>query len=536
MSESEKKKRLEYREKRKKGIFIQTVIAVVVALTIALSALAYFRIDNEYSVNYTESSNVDYKVYLHENDYYDEEYLDKGQVYIASLIKNVVADFNYTFKLDSDAVNYDASYSLFTELLVRDKYNGKVVFEKRYDITPQTRLLKSTDDFVNINEQININYGEYNSLANNFVGSYGLNSVNCSLNVVLAVNVAGECSDFDNMKLSSHTVSLNLPLTQKTVDVYVTTSVPYNQTNTIMCSQASNRDIFKTIAIIATLVEVLVLCVLIVFVFMTRNYDINYEIKVKRLVVAYKSYIQKILTEFCFDGYQVLKVETFNEMLDIRDTVNLPILMSENNDKTCTTFMIPTNNNLLYVHEIKVEDYDELYGNDNNSIEYIEEETVATDTNASFYGNTRYDYSFTAKLHLASDETRAFYNDIFAFVSSYGLKVNRSWGKERVQLGRKTYAILSFKGLKLAVSFALDPLDYENTKYKLKNVANVKKFAQVPAQMKVTSMRKVRWVKELFNDMLSKDGIENKNLPIKVKQIRAKSKNKLIAENLIKKG
>ena len=54
--------------------------------------------------------------------------------------------------------------------------------------------------------------------------------------------------------------------------------------------------------------------------------------------------------------------------------------------------------------------------------------------------------------------------------------------------------------------------------------------------MKITSSRKVNWVKELFNDMLSKDGVENKNLPVEVAQIKPKSKQKLIKENLIKLG
>ena len=52
--------------------------------------------------------------------------------------------------------------------------------------------------------------------------------------------------------------------------------------------------------------------------------------------------------------------------------------------------------------------------------------------------------------------------------------------------------------------------------------------------MKVTSLRKVNWVKELFNDMLTKDGVENKNLTVEVPKITAKTKNELLEENLIK--
>ena len=54
-------------------------------------------------------------------------------------------------------------------------------------------------------------------------------------------------------------------------------------------------------------------------------------------------------------------IKTFVEMLNIRDTIQLPILMSENKDFTKTTFVIPTENKILYVFEIKVENYDEIY-------------------------------------------------------------------------------------------------------------------------------------------------------------------------------
>ena len=337
--------------------------------------------------------------------------------------------------------------------------------------------------------------------------------------------------------------------------------------------------------IISGALEILLLIELLIFIYLTRNHDINYEIKVKRLVATYKSYIQRILTPFLTDGYQVLKVETFNEMLDIRDTVNLPILMSENADKTCTSFMIPANDKILYLFEIKVDDYDKLYpeveSTDDNtpptkeplteevtadnsltkealieevlieedlveedldqtdedlSVEESEQdiETALTDQAIGIFDRHALNYSFIAKLHLTSEETRTYYNEIYTFIASYGLKINRSWKKERVMLGRKTYAILSFRGLKLAVSFALNPQDYENTKYKLLDVSDVKQFAQVPAQMKITSERKAKWVKELLTEMLKNDGVENKNLNVIIKRIKPKTKKKLIEEKLIK--
>ena len=98
-----------------------------------------------------------------------------------------------------------------------------------------------------------------------------------------------------------------------------------------------------------------------VFIFKSRNHDINYTIKLRKIVSAYKSYIQKIVNELDTSGYQLLFVETFREMLEIRDTIGAPILMNENADKTRTRFFILTNTNILYMFEIKVENFDELY-------------------------------------------------------------------------------------------------------------------------------------------------------------------------------
>ena len=64
--------------------------------------------------------------------------------------------------------------------------------------------------------------------------------------------------------------------------------------------------------------------------------------------------------------YQILEVDTFEELLEIRDTIQEPVLMSENEDKTCTTFIVPTNKNILYIYEVKVDDYDEIYNQNNN--------------------------------------------------------------------------------------------------------------------------------------------------------------------------
>jgi hypothetical protein len=70
-------------------------------------------------------------------------------------------------------------------------------------------------------------------------------------------------------------------------------------------------------------------------------------------------------------------IKTFVEMLGIRDTIQAPVLMYENKDETMTRFFIPTNTKILYTFVIKVDNYDEIYGEPDELVFDIKDEEVA---------------------------------------------------------------------------------------------------------------------------------------------------------------
>ena len=544
MSEGEKKRRLEYRKKRRRLLLIQSIIAIILGLTIVASSIVYFRINSNYLINYTEQSVIDYKVYLKPNREYDEEFLGQGQSYIATLIDYVDIDFKYQIDLDSEWANYISNYTVDAKLTIKDNTNKKPLYTHVYPLKENVIVQTTGGDVrLMIKENIVVDYDQYNDFANSFKNVYSLSDVTCQLDVAMRIQTNGSCAEFSNADFGRCSFSLNIPLTQKTIEINMLSSIPAGKTDSIVCENCINKNCYKNIALIALGLEIVVLLIILIYAYSTRNHDINYEIKIKKLISAYKPYIQKLLTEFSFDGYQILEIETFEQMLDIRDTINSPILMSENADKTCTQFLIPTDNGILYMFNIKVDDYDEIYSNVQLPPEEIQnveiegsliEEMAVTEDVKDFRNGVKYDYSFDAKLHLAKEETRHFYEHIASFVQSYGLTINKSWNKEKIQFGKKTYAIMSFKGLKLTVSFALNLADYEGSKYKLVDVSNIKKFVNYPAQMKITSDRKSVWVTELLVDMLSKDGVEDKKLNVIVNKIKPKTKRRLIREKLIK--
>lgn len=146
----------------------------------------------------------------------------------------------------------------------------------------------------------------------------------------------------------------------------------------------------------------------------------------------------------------------------------------------------------------------------------------------------RLDYSFKSKLILSVDEIKNYYNEIVNYVLSYGVKIRKSWKKETIYLGRNVYAILTFKGKKLCVSFALDPKDYENSKYYFKDVSEIKKFEKTPLLMKITSLRKVKYTKELLEKIFTDNNLVDKKATATLEEIPVATKEELIEQGLIK--
>ena len=343
-------------------MLVQGVCMLIVAVLIAACAFTYYQLDKTYYIDYTEKSDVDYKVQLSPNEFYDEEWLPEGQAYVASLISNVLAEFKYELNMDASDVDYQYVYSVDAILEIIDDRTGVALFNPEYELRPEKKLTQNSNNKLVIDETVTVNYVQYNELATKFINTYGLTNVTSNLLVKMNVGVTGSSDSFENDSENSHTVALRMPLTTKTIGIEMTSSVPAGESKVLACKTAVNRDIFKVAGLSLGGAELLLAMLFVAFVYITRNHDVNYTIKVNKLLSGYRSFIQEITNGFDTRGYQVLTVKTFTEMLGIRDTIQSPILMSENTDQTRTQFFIPTNTKILYLYEIKVENYDELYG------------------------------------------------------------------------------------------------------------------------------------------------------------------------------
>ncbi len=357
MSELEKRQRDMYQTNRLKRIKLQAIIAMVLVLATILTFIPYLILARNTYVNYAETSKASYKVYLKDNTFYDEEYLDENHAYVASLIDRIDAEMKYAMKMDAELVRYTYSYTLDAVFAITDKESGSHIFTKTDNIKTLENA-ESTKSTLAIDESASLDYGYYNSLAEQFVDTYDVNNYTANLTLVMNVSLLGASESLAEESKKDFTLELVVPLLRNTVNIKSKASMPASEQKILACD-SELKNIFNLLFIVFGVLSVIMLAVLCLYTVYTRDKHIDYARKVKRLVSNYRSYIQKVINPFDFEGYKILQLSTFAELLEVRDTLSMPVLMHENEDRTKTEFFIPTSQNLLYLFEIEVEDDDD---------------------------------------------------------------------------------------------------------------------------------------------------------------------------------
>lgn len=331
-------------------------LAIITILIVMLSATLFFvykqRNENQY-VKFNESSNVSYMVHLNQNDFFEDEYLTENKQYIASLIKNISAHFTYNLKLEK-ATEYKYKYRIDATVDVKDSDTQNSLYTNTQNLVKE-KSKKSKYQNLEINEGVNIDYNYYNDLIKKFVSAYDVESAISTLTINMHINVAGSCEEDAETKDS--VVSLVIPLTTKTVAIDLSNNLVNTTNNVLECETGyKNNQVILILAVILIIAAILIVAFIIRYTLLTRTAESIYEKELKKILNNYGTYIQMLGNDFYFRNYHMLKVDSFTDMLEIRDTIRQPILMKENPEKNGAYFIIPSNTQLLYIYRLKVSD------------------------------------------------------------------------------------------------------------------------------------------------------------------------------------
>lgn len=331
------------------------VLMIIVTLLIGVATFVfYISRDKSQYINYNENSDIDYKVYLKENEFYREDYQEKNKGYIASLIDTISARFKYKIDFSED-INYKYSYRIAVEVDVKDSRNNSNIYHFSEDLI--TKQLSKNSGDLKIDEMLSINYQEYNDLISRFKDVYELKNTEATLNAYLYVNI----QDIDKSNTSSlmekRVSSLEIPLTENTVSIDIGNDTITNDNNRMEITRAANYSWVLLIGLFYILISAVYIVYLFIYSMRTRTAQMIYDKEIRSIMNNYDSYIQKINgSSYDIGTSQVLKIETFNDMLEIRDTLKQPILMLENEEKNGTFFIIPATNSIIYTYALRVVD------------------------------------------------------------------------------------------------------------------------------------------------------------------------------------
>lgn len=300
------------------GIFIVLVILIVVLLQNTLN------LTSSTKVNYNENSNLDYKVFLKPNEFYEEEYLGKDKVYVASLIEKVEIDFIYNFNIEKKS-DIEFDYDVIGKLTINDSSSGKNYFEKEYVLLDKkTATIKDSTNY-NLFEKIEIDYAYYNNLASNFKQQYGVETTS-DLTVYLRVNKQNDINNIAN-SLDASAMFVKIPLSQKSIDIELNYKDINNSSYIIKTNESiTDNIIFGIAAAITSIIAIVVAIRLSYLLGMLRTKKSNYDKYIDRILNKYDRLIVENKTGPDLIKNNVIKISDFEELIDVRDNIKLPIM------------------------------------------------------------------------------------------------------------------------------------------------------------------------------------------------------------------
>lgn len=115
---------------------------------------------------------------------------------------------------------------------------------------------------------------------------------------------------------------------------------------------------------------------------------------------------------------------------------------------------------------------------------------------------------FTVRMESADQGLKDAYNELKSLLKSYGLNNRVSNSGDTFRLHRVTYCKITIAGKSLKLYLALNPADYVDTTYPIKDASSKAIYKETPLVFKVKSGLSLRRGEELIRDCMDKHGLE----------------------------
>ena len=321
-----------------------TVISFVLAIIFCYQAINYSDIDN---VSYSERSSVTYSVCLNDNDYYKGQCQSSGMQYISTLTKSIPVVFNYNINYSS-AVNYKLDYYILGKTIIYDRDDASKVLYRDDKLLSERKSVEGTDVIAKLNTKIDVAFKEKNDFVNGYKSKYALNSL-ASYDVVLYV---------DDGKGPREVASVSIPLSMQTFGISEETVANDDQLVSMeKAGLASINTVFGLVGGVFGIIGAVILVKLIKLIYVTIDGGSPYEKKLNQILAEYDRVIVMSKSEYKINpDKQFIKLDSFFELLDARDTLEKPIIYERVN--SVKSYFYVEDDERIYRYAMKESDFE----------------------------------------------------------------------------------------------------------------------------------------------------------------------------------
>ncbi len=316
----------------KNNIYIIKYIVLTLLACASIIACSFFykksKEDNISSVlEYVESNNIDYKVNLKDNTFFDKKYLTKEDIendkaIITNLISNININYNYKINFN-DYANGEYTYYIKGIVESNEKDGSKNYWSKEYMLTDKKNIEIVNSKSININDEVKVNYSEYNNILNEWKKASNV-SMDGKLRIILVFEGKIGSSKLESKYKIESNNEIYMNLGEESTTIKIVNSGNHKK---IVENKISDDTIFLKykMGVIVTFISAIIFVILIIITRNSQRDENKFKNELKRILSEYDNIIVNVYPIVDTKNLNIIRVKSFDELLDAYNEIKEPI-------------------------------------------------------------------------------------------------------------------------------------------------------------------------------------------------------------------
>lgn len=287
-------------------------------------------------VDYEDSSDVYYKV-----NYIDDSFVNglDNDRYISNMVGSI--DINYIYNnLISEYVNGYYRYNVEGYLIAYEDDITNSLWERKYELVSDKTVLldKNNVNNIKLDDTVRIDFKKYRDEIDSFIDDYDI-EISGYLHIRINILEFLKFSSLSNEYADNKVIIVNIPLTDDIFKINVNNIVDKNSYYEFSSGVSMNLAFIIIGAICLSLAITFLVMVIRQFI-LIYNRQSEYRRELNKVLSRYEDVIVKVKRFYVNKKYNMIYVDSFDELMDVSEKKNKMISFNEVKKDSKSIFVI----------------------------------------------------------------------------------------------------------------------------------------------------------------------------------------------------